>query len=155
MVVSRLEKALAWRASSSLNFVVSAYESCASCALLRARLDAMRKSPRLWATQSWRRFPPKLSTTFLSWKCLRACWRMTGSSTTGGAWWSSGVVSPLPSPSCTIRSRGEEALGGLSLKDGAWPSVAECDGASTSPTLCLLKTRPEKEVRFSEGDKKA
>jgi len=41
-----------------------------------------------------------------------------------------------------LRLRGEEALDGLSLKDAAWPSEAECDGASTSPTLDLLKTRP-------------
>jgi len=41
--VSRLEKVLAWRASSSLSFAVSAYESRA---LLIERLDAMRNSPR-------------------------------------------------------------------------------------------------------------
>jgi len=41
-----------------------------------------------------------------------------------------------------MSSRGEEALGGLSLKDGAWPSEAECDGATTSSTRCLLKMRP-------------
>ena len=36
-----------------------------------------------------------------------------------------GVLSPPPSS--TTRSRGEEALGGFSLKEGAWPSEAECD----------------------------
>jgi len=43
-----------------------------------------------------------------------------------------------------MRSRGEKALGGLSMKDGAWPSEAECDVPSSSEALasttpfCLL-----------------
>jgi len=31
----------------------------------------------------------------------------------------------LPPPSCTTKSRGEEALGGFSLKEGAPPSEVE------------------------------
>ena len=41
-------------------------------------------------------------------------------------------------------------VGGLSLKDGAWPLEAECEGATTSSTLCLLKTRPTQVSSSSE-----
>jgi len=40
-----------------------------------------------------------------------------------------------------LQECGEEALGGLSLKVGVPPDV-EGEGATASPTLCLLKTRP-------------
>ena len=46
-----------------------------------------------------------------------------------------------PSPSCTIRSCGEEALGGLSLKTEVSPPDTEWEGVAASPTLGLLKTR--------------
>jgi len=47
-------------------------------------------------------------------------------------------------------SQGEEALGGFYLKEGAWSSETECDGAGTSAGLFLLKTRPEQVSSSSE-----
>jgi len=47
--------------------------------------------------------------------------------------------------------RGDEALGGFSPKEGAWPSEAEWDGATTSSPLFLLKTRPVQVPSSSEA----
>jgi len=57
----------------------------------------------------------------------------------------------LPPLSSTMSSRGEEALGGWSLKDGAWSSEAEWDGATTSAPFFLLKTRPMQVSSSSEA----
>ena len=56
-----------------------------------------------------------------------------------------------PSVFVTTRSRGEEALGGFSRKEGAQPSETECAETVTSTPLFLLKTRPVQVSSSSEA----
>ena len=61
---------------------------------------------------------------------------------------SKGVFPHLRAP----RGRGgEEELEGFSLKEGAWSSEAECDGATKSTALFLLKMRPVQISSSSEA----
>jgi len=76
---------------------------------------------------------------------------MVGSLGAGGTWLPSGVFSPPPSSATS--SQGEEALGGLSLKDGAWPSVAECEGVATPMLECMALNERRGEL-FKGGFRK-
>jgi len=106
-----------------------------------ARLEAIRNSPRPLAARPCRRSLPKLSTNPRSWKDRRAYWRKVGRLAARGTPGAS-VGAFSPSPSCITMSRGEEALGVFSLKQGARSSEAEWVGTAALTTRCLLKTRP-------------
>ena len=90
-----------------------------------------------------------LSILSWSWKDWRARWRRACKTVGVVPWLPLEALSPPPS--CAMRSRGEETLGGCSLKDEARSSEPEGAGTATSTFLFLLKRRPEQVSSSSEA----